>query len=81
MANPSNSLSKKSITRNGLITYELIDNASHFEIHKIINRGEQHEISFEFSPAIPERSKCKRRCPEISVAEGSAPLRQQLCLQ
>ncbi len=40
--------------QDGQISYELVDNTGHFEIRKMTSRGDRHEISFEFSPAIPD---------------------------
>jgi hypothetical protein len=42
------------VCQSGQITYELVDNAGHFEIRKMTSRGDRHAISFEFSPAIPD---------------------------
>ena len=34
--------------------YELVENAGHYEIRRLIGFNEQHEINFEFSPPIPD---------------------------
>jgi hypothetical protein len=34
--------------------YELVDNAGHYEIRKIIGFNAKHNVSFEFSPPIPD---------------------------
>ena len=34
--------------------YELVENAGHYEIRRLIGFNDQHEINFEFSPPIPD---------------------------
>lgn len=38
----------------GQTRYELVDNAGHTEIRKIIGFDDKHNVSFEFSPPIPD---------------------------
>ena len=40
--------------QDGQVSYELTDNAGHFEIRKMTSCGDRHKISFEFSSAIPD---------------------------
>lgn len=47
------------VYQDGKISYELVDNTGHLEIRRMICRGDRHEISFEFSPAIPDMLSIK----------------------
>ncbi len=40
--------------QDGQTRYELVDNAGHTEIRKIIGFDDKHNVSFEFSPPIPD---------------------------
>lgn len=40
--------------QDGQTRYELVDNAGHYEIRKMAGFDDKHEVSFEFSPPIPD---------------------------
>jgi hypothetical protein len=40
--------------QDGETCYELVNNAGHYEIHKMIGFNDKDNVSFEFSPAIPD---------------------------
>ena len=42
------------VYHDGQTRYELVDNAGHYEIRKIIGFDDEHNVSFEFSPPIPD---------------------------
>lgn len=45
--------------QDGQTRYELVDNAGHREIREMIGLGDKHNVSFEFSPPIPDLPSLK----------------------
>ena len=44
----------QSVCQGKKITYELVENNGHHEIRKMLGVNERHEVSFDFSPPIPD---------------------------